>query len=202
MVLGSGGHTAEMLELCRAMDPARYTPATFALAATDRLSQARAEDTLLSTVWAAHRDGCRFRRIPRAREVGQSWVSTVFTTALACCHALYIVATARPELILVNGPVRTLAHTPLPCSPLTVLMNVAGGAQGTCIPLCIAALGLEVLGLLGRTRIIYVESFCRVEHLSMTGKLLYATRITDSFLVQWEGLAAQLPRAECIGRLV
>ena len=108
MVLGSGGHTAEMLELCRAMDPARYTPATFALAATDRLSQARAEDTLLSTVWAAHRDGCRFRRIPRAREVGQSWVSTVFTTALACCHALYIVATARPELILVNGPVRPL----------------------------------------------------------------------------------------------
>ena len=62
--------------------------------------------------------------------------------------------------------------------------------------------GVEVLGLLGRTRIIYVESFCRVEHLSMTGKLLYATRITDSFLVQWEGLAAQLPRAECIGRLV
>ena len=125
MVLGSGGHTAEMLELCRAMDPARYTPATFALAATDRLSQARAEDTLLSTVWAAHRDGCRFRRIPRAREVGQSWVSTVFTTALACCHALYIVATARPELILVNGPVRTLAHTPLPRSPLTVLMSLA-----------------------------------------------------------------------------
>ena len=52
----------------------------------------------------------------------------------------------------------------------------------------------EVLGLLGAVRIVYVESFCRVDHLSMTGKIMYATRTTDRFMVQWETLADKLPR--------
>jgi beta-1,4-N-acetylglucosaminyltransferase len=211
VVLGSGGHTAEMLSLCRAMDASRYVPATFVVAATDHMSEARAEDTLLDTAWASHRDRCRFWRVPRAREVGQSWLSTMATTALACVHALGIITTVRPELILVNGPVRMNA----PCSSLprsfrsgrprwpVRLTPQASATQGTCIPLCVAALGLEVLGLLGRVRIVYVESFCRVDHLSMTGKILFATRSTDRFLVQWEGLAEKLgPRAEFIGRLV
>jgi beta-1,4-N-acetylglucosaminyltransferase len=106
VVLGSGGHTTEILSLCRAMDVSRYVPATFVVADTDHLSEARAEDTLLNTAWATHRDHCRFWRVPRAREVGQSWLSTVATTALACAHAFGIITTVRPELILVNGPVR------------------------------------------------------------------------------------------------
>ena len=57
--------------------------------------------------------------------------------------------------------------------------------------------------MLGRVRVVYVESFCRVDHLSMTGKILFATRATDRFFVQWEGLAKKLGgRAEFIGRLV
>lgn len=107
VVLGSGGHTTEILSLCRAMDVSRYIPATFVVADTDHLSQARAEDTLLNTAWAGHRDHCRFWRVPRAREVGQSWLSTTASTAVACVHAFGIVTTVRPELILVNGPVRT-----------------------------------------------------------------------------------------------
>ena len=88
------------------MDVSRYVPATFVVADTDHLSEARAEDTLLNTAWASHRDHCRFWRVPRAREVGQSWLSTIGTTALACAHAFGIITTVRPELILVNGPVR------------------------------------------------------------------------------------------------
>jgi beta-1,4-N-acetylglucosaminyltransferase len=37
-----------------------------------------------------------------------------------------------------------------------------------------------------RTKIIFVESFCRVQSLSMTGKILYY--VADRFIVQWPGL--------------
>ena len=51
-------------------------------------------------------------------------------------------------------------------------------------------------------RIVYVESFCRVEHLSLTGEILYKLHLTDKFYVQWESLADKFPRSEFIGRLV
>eukprot|EP01031_Cornospumella_fuschlensis_P032110 gene32109-38831_t len=47
--------------------------------------------------------------------------------------------------------------------------------------------------------ILYVESFCRVQHLSLTGKLLYP--IADRFIVQWEDLAEKYSRAEYLGDL-
>ena len=40
-VLGSGGHTAEMVRLVRALDPAVYSPRTYVLAAGDTLSEAK-----------------------------------------------------------------------------------------------------------------------------------------------------------------
>ena len=64
VVLGSGGHTTEILALCGAMEASRYVPATFVVAATDHMSEKRAVDTLLSTRWAESRDDCRFWRVP------------------------------------------------------------------------------------------------------------------------------------------
>ena len=40
-VLGSGGHTAEMVRLVRALEPAVYSPRTYVLAAGDTLSEAK-----------------------------------------------------------------------------------------------------------------------------------------------------------------
>eukprot|EP01050_Picozoa_sp_SAG11_P011309 SAG11_NODE_1189_length_5576_cov_3.002739_2_plen_111_part_00 len=73
---------------------------------------------------------------------------------------------------------------------------------GTCLPLCLAAVLLQVLCLLPPVRIIFVESYCRVQSLSLTGKIIYASRLADSFLVQWPTLAEKLPRARFVGRLV
>ena len=131
VVLGSGGHTTEILSLCRAMDVSRYVPATFVVADSDHLSEARAEDTLLNTAWVSHRDRCRFWRVPRAREVGQSWLSTVGTTAFACAHAFGIVTTVRPELILVNGPVRDPQLSLCPSAPLPLCPSAP-------LPLCLS----------------------------------------------------------------
>lgn len=52
--------------------------------------------------------------IPRSREVGQAWATSILTTAWATLVAFSIMWAAWPSLLLVNGP-------------------------GTCLPVCIAA---------------------------------------------------------------
>jgi len=49
-------------------------------------------------------------------------------------------------------------------------------------------------------KIIFIESFARVEHLSLTGKILYY--LADRFLVQWPELKQQYPRSEHLGLLI
>ena len=46
---------------------------------------------------------------------------------------------------------------------------------------------------------VFIESFCRVERLSMTGKILYHT-IADLTLVQWPQLLQTYPRAKYKGK--
>jgi UDP-N-acetylglucosamine:LPS N-acetylglucosamine transferase len=50
-----------------------------------------------------------------------------------------------------------------------------------------------LLGKLMGKRIIYIESFARVDTVSLTGKLMY--RIADLFIVQWEELLKVFPKA-------
>lgn len=61
------------------------------------------------------------------------------------------------------------------------------------MPICYSAFALKVLGIY-YPKIIFVESFCRVEKLSFSGMLLYP--IVDKFIVQWEGLARRYSKAE------
>lgn len=50
------------------------------------------------------------------------------------------------------------------------------------------------------TKIVYVESICRVETLSLSAKLLYP--FADSLIVQWPELLTKYPRCKYIGRVV
>jgi len=63
--------------------------------------------------------------------------------------------------------------------------------------------GIAVPGFLAakllRIRTIYVESYARVESLSLAGKICY--RLANVFIVQHAGLASQLPRAVYVGSL-
>ncbi len=61
-----------------------------------------------------------------------------------------------------------------------------------------AALLYKVL-LFRPCRVIFVESFCRVGTISLSGKLLY--HVVDRFIVQWPQLTKAYPRAEYIGRI-
>ncbi|XP_046879371.1 UDP-N-acetylglucosamine transferase subunit ALG14 homolog isoform X4 [Hypomesus transpacificus] len=113
-------------------------------------------------------------RIPRSREVRQSWSSSVASTLNAIRFSIPLMFQLRPDMVLCNGP-------------------------GTCVPLCLAGLLLGTVGL-KKVVIVYVESICRVETLSLSGKILY--HLSDYFFVQWSTLKDKYPKAIYLGRIV
>uniref|UniRef100_A0A3Q3G6I3 UDP-N-acetylglucosamine transferase subunit ALG14 n=1 Tax=Labrus bergylta TaxID=56723 RepID=A0A3Q3G6I3_9LABR len=80
-----------------------------------------------------------------------------------------------------------------------VLFQVLCNGPGTCVPLCVAGLLLGILGM-KKVLIVYVESVCRVETLSLTGKIIYC--ISDYFFVQWPSLRNIYPKSIFLGRIV
>uniref|UniRef100_K7LF32 UDP-N-acetylglucosamine transferase subunit ALG14 n=1 Tax=Glycine max TaxID=3847 RepID=K7LF32_SOYBN len=179
IILGSGGHTAEMLNLLVVLQKDRFNPRFYIAAATDNMSLQKAQ--LLENSLAAENatrvtDTAQFMKIYRSREVGQSYITSVWTTLVAMVHALWLMIKIRPEVILCNGP-------------------------GTCIPLCAIAFIFKVLGIRW-SLIFYVESIARVRRLSLSGLLLYKLRMADQLFVQWPQLQRQYPRATYVGRLM
>ena len=68
---------------------------------------------------------------------------------------------------------------------------ISVGALAT-YPICLFA-------KLRGTKVIYIESFARVDCPSLTGKLMY--KIADLFIVQWEELLEVFPKAMYGGRI-
>ncbi|XP_048131657.1 LOW QUALITY PROTEIN: UDP-N-acetylglucosamine transferase subunit ALG14-like [Rhodamnia argentea] len=179
IVLGSGGHTAEMLNLLSVLEKDRFAPRFYIAAATDNMSLQKArlmEDSPSDAAGVKVGKTAKYLQIYRSREVGQSYVTSVWTTLVATSHALYLMIQLRPEVILCNGP-------------------------GTCIPLCAIAFLFKVLGIRWSS-IFYMESIARVKRLSLSGLLLYKLRVADQFFVQWPQLQRKYPRAEYVGCLM
>ncbi|CAJ0868013.1 9731_t:CDS:2 [Entrophospora sp. SA101] len=179
IVLGSGGHTMEMLQLLDEIDFNIYCPRFYIISSGDILSSNKVkefEDNHSKGKEEAAIENVEFfiRYIPRSRKVGQSWFSTVFTvlnTLMVCCK---LILSELPDLIICNGP-------------------------GNCVPVCMISYIPRVLGIKW-IRLIYIESFARVHTLSLSGKLLL--RFVDKFLVQWPYLVNKYPQAEYKGILV
>ncbi|KAI5056160.1 hypothetical protein GOP47_0029681 [Adiantum capillus-veneris] len=178
IVLGSGGHTAEMLNLIDSLDKQRFYPRVYIAALTDNMSLSRAAtmEEMVGTSSAMRKDGVRYVQIYRSREVGQSYITSILTTIIATFHALWLVFTVRPDIILCNGP-------------------------GTCVPLCVAGFLLKVVGIKWVV-IVYAESIARVRRLSLSGLILYKLRLADKVYVQWTKLQEMYPHTEFVGRLM
>lgn len=56
-----------------------------------------------------------------------------------------------------------------------------------------------IIGYLLRKKIIYVETFARIDDLSLTGKLMY--HLIKNFYVQWKPLKKKYPKAIYMGAL-
>lgn len=176
-VLGSGGHTAEMLRLLPSLCANEaYSRIDFVLAETDTSSRASAE-RLQGELARAKRPlpPIAFHTIPRSREVGQSYASSVLTTLRATASAIATVVGCRSDLILCNGP-------------------------GTCLPVCVIARA-SALVMPRATKIVYVESVARVRTLSLTGRIVWRLGLADGFFVQWHELTARYPGSTFLGRL-
>lgn len=173
VVAGSGGHTTEIIRLMGALSQS-YNPRHYVIADTDKMS----EDKIRAFESEREKTGSAsqftLHRIPRSREVRQSWSSSVLTSLSSLLSSVPLVFRLQPDVVLCNGP-------------------------GTCVPLCAAGLLLGVLGV-KRVLIVYVESICRVETLSLSGKILYY--FADYFFVQWVPLKERYPKAIYLGRLV
>lgn len=168
--IGSGGHTMEMLTLIKPFDFERYTPRYYIMASTDQTSLKKVED--LEKI--KNRPRYEIIKIPRSRTVGQSYITSIFTTFYSILYCIPVVCRIRPDLIVCNGP-------------------------GTCIPICTIAFLLKAFFICD-TRIIYVESFCRTKTFSLSGKILRF--MADNIVVQWPNLKRKLKRADFIGQLL
>ncbi|KAH8821227.1 oligosaccharide biosynthesis protein Alg14-like protein [Xylogone sp. PMI_703] len=194
VVLGSGGHTAEMISLIRDFDPKRYSRRTYIVSSGDNFSASKAaefEARLQSKYRSAtddSKDECKpyqpgqtdpatgtwnIHTVPRARQIHQPLYTAPFSSfscLIGCLRALYHPLGSKdelsyPDVIITNGP-------------------------ATAVIVILASFILKYLGLapLWKMKIVYVESWARIKSLSLSGKILLWTGICDRFLVQWEEL--------------
>lgn len=186
IVLGSGGHTAEMLSLLADLDTTSYTHRSYILSSGDDFSVRKAVDfeeklaprSRLEATNANIPPSYSLHFVPRARKIHQSLLTTPLSS-LQCFIACILFLNSGPpspayrnnypDLILINGP-------------------------ATSVLVLLAALILRFFalpGTYGKMRSIYVESWARVKALSLSGKILVRMGAVDRVLVQWEGLAKE-----------
>lgn len=107
VVLGSGGHTAEMLALAGRLDKERYKPRCYVVGQTDSLGPAKAsaaEESLSTHVTEISNASWSVRSLPRSREVGQSYLTSVWSTLKASYAAVGVVWEEAPDLVCQNFP--------------------------------------------------------------------------------------------------
>lgn len=218
IVLGSGGHTAEMLSMLRRMplDPNTYTFRTYIVTSGDSFSASKAAE-FEATLHAQYKDSKHTQNqhyeiitVPRARRVHQSYLTAPFSTIhcfWACLQVLRgrhadeprskrDVTSPYPDLILTNGPATAVC--------------VVLGAK-----LLRFWIALSALLLLKPSRTItpstsalctvFIESWARVTTLSLSGKILLP--FVDRFLVQWPNLEGKqawwgMRKAEFVGTII
>ena len=197
VVLGSGGHTTEMIHLIEQLDPKLYSPVVYVVADSDGTSISRLKQYIaqvqncnnkdsgaitdrwkgrhpvenespsqqersnaLNKTYSNSQSMAAVHRLPRPREVHQSYTSSILPTLRAIYHTYYLLQQEQPDLILANGP-------------------------GMCVPLIYLIFLFRFLGV-SSCKTIFVESLCRVQTLSLSGKLVYP--IVDQFVVHWPSL--------------
>lgn len=97
IVIGSGGHTAEMLRLMNKINKSKFTPRQYVVADTDTTSLVQLTSAESGTDWF-------IVSIPRSRHVNQSYLTSVFSTIYSIVVSVPMVISFKPDLVLCNGP--------------------------------------------------------------------------------------------------
>ncbi|KAL4896464.1 oligosaccharide biosynthesis protein Alg14 like protein [Aspergillus ambiguus] len=215
IVLGSGGHTAEMFSMLRRMklDPSRYTYRTYVVSSGDNFSATKAvefethylnDPQKTAAKSTSSPDSYTIVTVPRARRVHQSYLTAPFSTLQSFWSCLLVLRglhpdqkrlppkaiSPYPDIILTNGPATAV------CVILAARLLRFYHRLGSLV-LCGGRLPGEtsvksesrehpVTPTTYQLRTIFVESWARVTSLSLSGKLLLP--FADRFLVQWPAL--------------
>ena len=173
IVLGSGGHTTEMLKLLKSIEPkASRVRITFVVADTDSSSIPRISSVL------SNKFKYQIKRIPRIRSVGESILIAFFRIPLIFLKSAQLALQASPDAILVNGP-------------------------GTCIPIVFTSLLIQYMMLQKRSVVVFIESFCRTKTISLTGRILYNVVDSFILQWKPDSsLQRRFPRARYLGTLI
>jgi beta-1,4-N-acetylglucosaminyltransferase len=215
VVLGSGGHTAEMIAMLQRavsdgsqdlrLDWNQFAHRTWIVSSGDTLSAERARS--FETLTSQQRKGAAeseskpsdqnssdsydIHIIPRARKIHQPLYTAPFSSLrclLSCLSILLGRETTSPNATKLDFPDLIICNGP---------------ATATIMILASIILRFFDVGgchSRGKMRTIYVESWARVKKLSLSGTLLL--RVVDRFLVQWPQLVKPGGKAEFIGVLV
>lgn len=128
---------------------------------------------------------CRLTEIEQGNDSFLVTEANEFQEIRFCDRVIHVQPINRQEVLF---PFKFIA---LMVKSLRILLKerpdcvISTGALAT-FPLCLWAKLLKI-------KIIYIESFARVDTPSLTGKLMY--RIADLFLVQWEEMLSFYPNA-------
>jgi beta-1,4-N-acetylglucosaminyltransferase len=214
IVLGSGGHTAEMLSMLdRAVnepDPRSrlewrdYTHRTWVVNEGDSISASRAKDFEESTMGFGQERLMEGKvkkatdlgpgtyevvTVPRARLIHQSIYSAPISCAktFAACWSLLVKQLDQGR----DFPDLILVNGP---ATATIMVYTAIALRFFNVKGCVTN---------GRLRTVYVESWARVKKMSLSGNML--SRVVDKCLVQWPQLDARrngTGKAKYVGMLV
>nr|POE52143.1 udp-n-acetylglucosamine transferase subunit alg14 [Quercus suber] len=218
IVLGSGGHTAEMMSMLnkavRSTDPKEkinwhdFTQRTWVVSAGDGISIVRAQEfeQSLDTSNANSNDG-KARRpealgkwvvqtVPRARKIHQPLYTSPISS-LQCLIACWKVLTKHISSTR-DGHAAQASEIDFP--DIIFCNGPATAAIMVFTSLILRFLDFGGCETRGRMRTVYVESWARVKRPSLSGRLL--SRVVDRFMVQWEQLDGFAGRAEYKGVLV
>ncbi|KAJ2781616.1 metalloprotease [Coemansia javaensis] len=99
VVLGSGGHTAEMARLLRGVDFERHRRRLYVVGSDDALSVGQ-----VGELERGRPGDYRIAVVPRSRAVGQPWRSTPASAARCLARVVALMYRHRPDAVLCNGP--------------------------------------------------------------------------------------------------
>ena len=90
IVLGSGGHTSEMIRLLKTINESKFEPRLYIHADTDKLSPTKLSES----------GNYSIKSIPRSRQVGQSWISSFFSTLFSLLYCIFTVTSFMPDVVV------------------------------------------------------------------------------------------------------
>jgi beta-1,4-N-acetylglucosaminyltransferase len=117
-----------MIKLLGGSDMNVIQPREYIIADTDQMSLQKIKQ------FENKRTDFLLNKISRSRHVGQSYITSVFTTLWAILYSIPLICRIKPHLLLINGP-------------------------GTCLPCCLIVFVFSrILFLIPKCKIVFVES--------------------------------------------